>query len=364
MNAYKRKWNWWFFMNKIELPRGAKVLLRLPNWLGDVVLASPAILALRRERPDLDLTALVKPVALPAVLGFPGISEVLTLSGTGPAALWTAASEWRGRRYDAALIFPKGFREAFLAALARIPIRVGLATDRRSFLLTHPVPFTVEDWARHHALQFAKVLAPLGIALSGERPLFPLSDGDRRAASEAMASNGLEPGGFSVFHITASKAPRAWHPDRFAAVAQALEARTGLRPVLVGAPSDGPVHELFLEACPSALDLAGALSLKGSAALMEQCGLFVGNDSGPMHIAAAVGTKVVAVFGPGSPAKTAPPLPPDRLRVVYAGLRCSPCRQEFFKDCKPSSAGKPPCLEAIMVDHVLAACLDLLGLRT
>ena len=348
-------------MADIELPPGAKVLLRLPNWLGDVVLASPALLALRRERPDLDLTALVKPGALSAVEGFPGIPNVRVLSGTGPGELWKDAWHLRRARFHAALIFPKGFREAALAALAGIPVRVGLATDRRSFLLTHPVSFTGEDWARHHTIQFAKVLEPLGIALAGETPLFPLSDEARKEAAEVMARQGLEPGRFAVFHITASKAPRTWHPDRFAQVAEELREGAGLQTVLVGAPQDAPVHAAFQQGCPSALDLAGALSLRGTAALLERCGLFVGNDSGPMHIASAVGAKVVAIFGPGSPAKTAPLLPSGRLRVVAAGLPCSPCRQAFFKDCNPSPGGKPPCLEAITVEAVLSACLSLLG---
>lgn len=348
-------------MDRVELPRGAKVLLRLPNWLGDVVLASPALRALSRERPDLELVALVKPGALPAVEGFPGIASVRTLVGTRPRDLWREAGALRREGFRAALIFPKGFREALLACLAGIPVRAGLATDRRSILLTHPVPFTRRDWERHHALQFGMVLAALGIALDGETPLFPVGEKERREAARVMGELGLEPGRFVAFHITASKAPRAWHAERFAAVARGLRSDAGLGAVLVGSPSDADAHAAFRAHCPEAVDLAGGLSLRGAAALFERSALFVGSDSGPMHIAAAVGGKVVAVFGPGSPPKTAPPVPPERLRVVYSGLPCSPCRQAFFKDCDPSPQGKPPCLEAVSVEAVLSACLDLLG---
>jgi heptosyltransferase-2 len=348
-------------MHRIELPRQAKVLLRLPNWLGDVVLASPALLALSRERPDLELVALVKPGALPAVEGFPGIASVRALSGTGPGDLWREAGALRREGFHAALIFPKGFREALLVCLAGISVRAGLATDRRSLLLTHPVPFTRGDWERHHALQFAKVLEPLGVALRGETPLFPVGESDRREAARVMGEHGLEPGRFAAFHITGSKAPRAWHAERFAAVARRLRSDAGLGAVLVGGPSDADTHAVFRAHCPEAVDLAGGLSVRGAAALFERSALFVGSDSGPMHIAAAVGAKVVAVFGPGSPQKTAPPVPPERIRFVYSGFPCSPCRQAFFKDCAPSPAGKPPCIEAVAVDTVLAACLDLLG---
>jgi ADP-heptose:LPS heptosyltransferase len=79
-----------------------------------------------------------------------------------------------------------------------------------------------------------------------------------------------------------------------------------------------------------------------------------------MHVAAAVGAPVVAVFGPGAPHKTRPYLPANRLRVVYADLPCSPCRQSFWKDCDPSPEGKPPCLEAVSPDAVFRVCMDLL----
>ena len=347
-------------MHRIELPRGAKILLRLPNWLGDVVLASPALLALQKARPDLRLTALVKPAALPAVEGFPGISEVLVLRGTGPGALWGEMLRLRSGGFDAAVLFPKGFREALLAALAGIPLRLGLATDLRSFLLTHAVPFGPEEWGQHHALQFAKVLEPLGVDLSGEAPHFPVGDEARAEADRAMERHGLSAGRFAVFHIAASKAPRAWHAGRFAAVARGVAERAGLVPALAGTRSDADTHAPFLSACPGAVDLSGELSLKGFAALAGRSSLFVGNDSGPMHIAAAVGARVVAVFGPGSPPKTAPRNLAGEVRVIYSALPCSPCRQSFFKDCDPSPEGKPPCIEAVAVDTVLEACLDLL----
>jgi ADP-heptose:LPS heptosyltransferase len=107
------------------------------------------------------------------------------------------------------------------------------------------------------------------------------------------------------------------------------------------------------------VDLAGKTTLKGMAAVLERATLFVGNDSGPMHVAAAVGTKVVAVFGPGAPYKTAPYLAPDRVRVVYASLPCSPCRQAFWRDCSPGPSGKPPCLEGVPPGAVLSACVEM-----
>ncbi len=344
----------------VELPRGAKVLLRLPNWLGDVVLCTPSLAALSAARPDLELHALVKPSVRAAVEGLLGVASARLLRRTDGRGTWAEARALRRENFAAALIFPKGFREALLAKLAGIPVRAGLATDRRSFLLTHAVPFTQEHWHFHHARQFALVLEPLGVILRDEGLAFPLSDADRAEAASVLAEAGVA-GPFAAFHITASKAPRAWHAARFGQVAAGLEKSQGVRAVFVGAPADAAVHREAMAACPSAVDLAGKTTLKGMAAVLERAALFVGNDSGPMHIAAAVGAKVVAVFGPGAPWKTAPFIPPQRQRVVYAAFPCSPCRQAFFRDCKPSPAMKPPCLEAVAPEEVLWACEELLA---
>lgn len=336
--------------------------MRLPNWLGDVILCTPALAALRSARPDLQLHALVKPSVRAAVEGLPGITAVTLLEETGFGGTLKAAGELGRQGFAAALIFPKGFREAALARWAGIPVRLGLDTDHRGLLLTHPVAFTRKDWYEHHARQFAKVLSPLGIALKDEGLAFPISGQDREEAARVLREAGVT-GSFAAFHIAASKAPRAWQPERFAEVAQTLERAAGLRPILLGTPGDGPVHAAFLAGCPSAVDLAGKTTLRGMAALLERAALFVGNDSGPMHVAAAVGTQVVAVFGPGAPYKTAPYLAPDRVRVVYASLPCSPCKQAFWRECSPGPSGKPPCLEGIRANAVIRACLELLEAR-
>lgn len=346
-----------------NLPPGARVLVRLPNWLGDVVLCTPALSALAEARPDLELSVLVKPGLRDLVRTLPGVCEVLVLEGTSASAVWRQSRVLRQRDFAAALVFPKGFREALLCALARIPIRCGLATDRRGFLLTHAVPFGPEEWRAHHALQFGRVLAPLGLDVSGARATFPLETADREEAVRVLREAGLEGRRFAVFHIAASKPPRAWHPDRFGAVAAGLLREEGLPTVLVGSPGDAPVHVLLKEACPEAVDLAGKTSVRGMAALLERASLFVGNDSGPMHLAAALGAPVVAVFGPGSPVKTAPRDTAGGVRVVYASLPCSPCRQSFWKECVPSPAGKPPCLEAVSPESVLAVARELLSGR-
>jgi heptosyltransferase-2 len=182
--------------------------------LGDVVLCTPAMAALRRARPDLELHALVKPGVRPAVEGLAGIASVSVLADTGLRGTLRHGRILARQGFAAALIFPKGIREAMLVRLARVPIRAGLDTDHRAYLLTHPVPFTRADWHAHHALQFAKVLSPLGVALDGEGLAFPVGEAGRFQAEEVLREAGMV-GPFVAFHIAASKEPRAWHPDRF-----------------------------------------------------------------------------------------------------------------------------------------------------
>ena len=347
-------------MAPVELPRGGRVLLRLPNWLGDVVLCSPGVAALRKARPDLALTALVKPSARAAAEGLEGLGAVLTLSGDSPGEVLSDARRLREGRFDAAVIFPKGLREALLAWRAGIPVRTGLATDHRSALLTHPVAFDREAWHLHHARQFASVLGPLGVVPGSYAPAFAVSADGEEEADAVLAKHGVG-GAFAVFHVAASKAPRAWHGERFGRVAAGLREEAGLLPVLVGTSAERSQHAALLAACPGAVDLAGETTLMGMAGVLRRARLFVGNDSGPMHVAAAVGTPVAAVFGPGAAHKTAPQVPGSRIRVVSADLPCSPCRQAFWKECRPGASGKPPCLEGVSAGAVLAASLDLLA---
>ncbi|MCI4397893.1 MAG: lipopolysaccharide heptosyltransferase II [Acidobacteria bacterium] len=343
------------------LAEKAKVLVRLPNWLGDIILCTPSLKAISTARPGWELTALVKPGLKDVVRTLPGIADVEVTGGTTLQAVRQQAKDLKRARFDAAIIFPKGFREALLARLAGIPVRCGLSTDHRSFLLTHPVPFTKEDWHLHHAKQFAKTLLPFGVTIDNEPLSFPLTDDDNALAEKVLSEAGLLGKPFAVFHIGASKPPRAWHAERFGEVGKAILERKGLTPVLVGGPGDDGAHAPFREVCPKAVDLAGKTSLRSMAAVVSRAALFVGNDSGPMHVAAAVGVPVVAVFGPGAPHKTEPYLPSARFRVIYASLPCSPCRQAFWQECQPSKALKPPCLEAISPEAVLLSCEKLLA---
>lgn len=343
-----------------KIPANAKVLVRLPNWIGDVVLCEPLLSVLAEKRPDLRLTALVKPSSAGITGLLSCFERVMVLNETGLSGTLREAARLKREAFDALLILPKGFREALLGRLSGIPVRVGFDTDRRSVLLSVPVAFTREDWYLHHSRQYGKLLEPFDLRLDDRKPELSISE-EVRAKARALLSAGGVDGDFAVFHVAASKFPRAWHSRRFGEVAHRLVSEKKISCVLIGMRGEAVQHSDFLECLPSTVDLTGKTDIETMAGILAESSLFVGNDSGPMHMAAAAGTLVVAVFGPGAPGKTTPCLSNRSCRVIYADFPCSPCSQRFWRDCSPSVEGKPECLEAVSEEAVLTACIDLLG---
>jgi heptosyltransferase-2 len=253
-----------------------------------------------------------------------------------------------------------------MAWLAGIPVRIGLATDRRGWLLTHPVPFRGGLAERHHLEIFLEVARAAGCAIDDPRPFFHVGDEDHAWADAFLSERNAGRFPFLLaLHVGASKRPRGWHRERFAEAAlQIAESRDG-GVVLLGAKDDQEeMDQVEARIGGRALNACGRSTIKQMAALIARCSLFLGNDSGPMHLAGALGVPVVAIFGPGDPERTAPrPLRGREGSVMAVSRRypCSPCRQAFFRECYPSPAGKPMCLESIGVDEVVGAAGALLA---
>lgn len=347
-------------MKEAQIPRGGSVLLRLPNWAGDVVMATACVEAIKKERPDIRIAVAVRRHLVPLLNDYPGINEVTPIEGKGLRANFNLLTKIRSVKYDASIVFAKGFRDGLIARLSGIPARIGYSVNSRKLFFTHPVDMTEELWNSHHALQFLELIKPLGISSSDPRPFLPVTEAGLRRAKEIVSGLGIEERGFLAFHIGASKFPRAYHAERFAEAAADVGGKSGMKIVLIGTGEEKPYIESFKKVFPECVDASGKIALGDLPSFLSLARLFVGNDSGPMHVASAVGTPVVAVFGPGSPAKTAPLLPENRLRIVYSGLKCSPCRQSFFRDCDPSEDGKPPCLELVSSGVLTGRILELL----
>jgi lipopolysaccharide heptosyltransferase II len=352
-------------MRPIEPASVRRLLIRVNNWIGDVVMISPAVRALRTHYPAARIAILAKSWVLETLRGDPVYDELIEYDSGGAhrglRGRLLLAADLRRRHFDLAVLFQKAFDAASLAFLGGARHRVGYATDHRSFLLTHALEPPPEDM--HHVDVFLGIARALGCTIKDPFPSFHLRVDDRRRATLMLEEAGLAGQAPLVsLHPGASKEPRAWHAERFVELGRRLTTSYGGHVVLLGSRSERDLLLKIASGLPAGRVFVPepGLSIKITGALMERCHLFVGNDSGPMHVAAALGVPTIGIFGPGTPRRTAPLSARGRVITVSRDYPCSPCRQNFFRECPPSPAGKPFCLEEIGVTEIEMAAAELL----
>lgn len=342
-----------------------RILIRANNWIGDVVMISPAVRSIREHFGDARVAILAKPWVLETLRGNPFYDDLIEYDDegdhAGAAGFLSLVSRLRKMRFDLAILFQKAFEAAAIARLAGIPFRVGYATDFRSALLSHALPLPPAD--THHIDLFLGIPAALGCATHDSLPFFQVDADSRARAAEFLRKAGAgNDRPLVALHPGASKEPRAWHPDRFVTLGHRLSQRIGARILLLSGPGDRKLREEIRRGLPrDCIAPTGTdLSVKMMAGLLEHCDLFVGNDSGPMHLAAALDVPTLALFGPGTPRRTAPRARSNRIACLSRDYPCAPCRQDFFKECPPAPSGKPFCLEEIRVEEAEKTALALL----
>lgn len=342
-----------------------KILVRSPNWVGDAVLITPTLAILKKHYPDSHITALVTPWVEPLLAHNPELDEVVVYDPKGKHRSWVArlgfVKSLRKAGFDMAILFPNSFHAALIAYLARIPMRVGYNTDGRGWLLTHRIPLSKEAGLKHQVGYYLDIIRALGIAEKPQGLCLKLSPADNKFAEELLATRGIHPSEFLVaMHPGAVKPEKRWSAERFADVASGLITRYGAYIILLGSPVEQDLLQHISNQISSPQVLIPQTdNLMQVAAIIGRSQMFIGNDSGLMHIAAALRVPTVAIFGPGSPATTAPWMDKSLYRIVLEEFDCRPCHQRFFTECSPSPQGKPPCLETISVEQVLVAVADL-----
>jgi heptosyltransferase-2 len=320
------------------------VLVRCPTWLGDTVMALPTIRALGETWPGAELWC--QGPWVPALLA--GESAVTRRMGVPRDARgWIALTrELRAARLDVAVLLPNSFRSGLEAWLAGARWRVGYATDGRGPLLTHPVPVPARPV--HQVDAYRSLLAPLGSASPAAMPTLAVRPGDREEARRLLAAVGARAGAPVVgLQLGAAMGPaKLWAPAALAALAGALETR-GMRAVFLGAPAAATLLEA-VRACATSppRSLVGRDRPEILPALLAELDVLVGADSGPAHLAAAVGTATVTLFGPTDPRLTAPRGP--RQRALWRQPACAPC---FLARCPIDHR----CLDAIRWEEVEVA---------
>ena len=359
-----------------------RILLIKPDHLGDLLLATPALTALRQSHPEARITALVGPWSRRMWQGNPSLDALIDLPfpgfertppGRRPSSivhrlaallhpyllLLKYALLLRRGRYDAALLLRDDhWWGAALAALAGIPRRIGHAHPLCAPLLTTALPYNPHEHVTRQALAVVTALSPQPAARSPQPSAFYPSLAEHAWADAWLASQ-LGPGErLVVIHPGTGGSAKHWLPERWASVADALAATPGARLLLTGGPSEAPLVAQVAALMQSpALTLAGQTSVGQLAALLGRAALVLGVDSGPLHLAVSQGAPSVHLFGPSDQARFAPWGDPQRHRVLRAGLFCSPCG--VFDACPRGTIG-PECMAAISVGEVVAAARQLL----
>ncbi len=346
-----------------------KILIRVNNWIGDIVMISPAMKSIRNHFKKAKISILAKTWVVESLKGNPYYDELIEYENLtkhkGLIGRWRVIQNLRERQFDIAILFQKAFEAAFFSYLSGIPLRVGYDTDKRGFLLTHKINETSEARRKHHVEYFLDIARSLGCAIKDKSLYFHIGPDDQRHISEIIDSLGLrDEKPVVAIHPGTSKPERGWHAEKFSLLADRIYEKYDAHIVIIGGRRDEVIskkiaHSMKNKAC----DLSGKLSIQEFGAFLEKCSLFVGNDSGPMHIAAAVGIPIVAIFGPGTPEKTGPFMDPSRYIAITKSYQCAPCRQHFFRDCQASPSGKPYCIEDITVEEVFCAASDMISLQ-
>jgi heptosyltransferase-2 len=323
------------------------ILVIGPHWVGDMVMAQCLFSALKEKHPGAAIDVIAPSWAAPLVRRMPELRHRIE-APTKPGNLDLAARRRLGRllrgRYDEAYVLPGSWKSALIPYFARIPRRVGHLREMRYRLLTDIVPLP-------DSLKRRTAEAYFSLARGGTFQAPHLSI-DRDNQADLLARHDLQEKKFVALMPGAEFGPaKRWPEDKYAAFARSM-LKQGMGVALFGSKNDAPVTAAIAAQAPGSVDLAGKTRLEDAIDLIAAAKLAVSNDSGLMHVAAAVGTPIVAVYGSTSPENT-PPLS-DRRELVWLHLSCSPCHR---KECP---LGHFNCMKTLDVSLVEAAAGRLL----
>ena len=360
-----------------------RILVRGTNWLGDAVMTTPALLRLREKFPDAHITLLTQSKLADLWRHHPAINE--TIDFIAEESVFAIAKKLRSGKFDLALVLPNSPRSALEVFLAGIPQRIGYARPWRNFFLTQAVAsragavkmhkrteseiqqlISQKPEARgqkpevqksaHQIFEYLNLTAALG---AYPEPLAPQLFVTQQEVEAVKIKFGLEKITAPIFGLNpgAEYGPaKRWPVEKFVAAAKEIQLRTNCVWILFGGKNDQPLTaqiESAIHNPQSAIfNLAGKTSLRELMALLKICRVVSTNDTGPMHVAAALGTPVVVPFGSTSPELTGPGLPGDtRNYLIKSDAPCSPC---FLRECPIDFR----CMNGISVERVVEAVLQ------
>lgn len=304
-----------------------KIVVRTPNWIGDTLMALPAMAALRRHH-SADEIWIAAPAGIRDIFAGPETKERLFVPDAAAenASLRHAAAAWRTGRFDAALLLTNSFGSALEMALARIPRRWGYDRDGRGLLLTRRVRYRRPDKPVHMVRYYLDLMEGLGMETETPEIRLQATPEETGRGRGLLAAAGLDSGRpLAILSPGAAYGPaKRWPTERFAELAALLQKRHGAEIAVTGTLHDREAAAVIGAGLSRpAADLTGRTTLRDLLGVIASAAVFVTNDSGPMHLANALRVPVVALFGPTDPAVTAPYHEPRT--VLKKDVVCWPC---------------------------------------
>lgn len=311
------------------------ILIRMPNWLGDLVMATPILTDLRHHWPEAKITAMCQGALGAIIQEDPHLDELLNFK---------RPSGWLHRQahgdiiqplqqghYDLGILLTNSFSSAWWFWRGQVQNRLGYATHGRSWLLNYPIPFPKNRASQHLVVTYKMLLEPLGIPVSQTPPTLYLTAQEQASAQEWLSNYnvqlsdcliGINPG-------AAYGSAKCWLPERFKELSQRLLQYPHLKILFFGDKVGAPLVQEICADLPvdRVVNLAGKTTLRQLMALIQSCHLFLTNDSGPMHVASALGVPLIALFGSTSDTATGPY---NGGHVIHKHVPCSPC---YRREC-------------------------------
>ena len=326
-----------------------KILIVNVNWVGDVLFSTPFIRAVRQAHPSSYIACLLHPRCKEVLEGNPRINEIIVYDEEGIhrsligklMLIWTL----RKKGFDTAFILHRSFTKAMIAYFSGARKRIGYATKNRGIFLTDAAEEPAEP--PHKVEYFLNIAGAAGIAAEDRTYEFFIGENDREYARKFLNDSGIGDGGaFAAINPGGNWGPKRWPAENFAHLSDRLVSDYGLKVIITGAQKDIALAEDIKAAMKNVPIIAcGKTTLKQAGAIFERARLVVANDTGPMHMACAIGAPVIGLFGPTSPKLTGPS-GKGRYKVIHKTEGCeAPC---YDLDCADYK-----CMNAITVEDVV-----------
>lgn len=330
------------------------VLIIKLRYIGDVLLATLSARAIKSARPNVRVTMLVTRGTEDVLSGNPDMDEVVILDKDSLAAQWRLIAGLRRRRFDTVIDLTDGDRAAFLSWISGAPVRIGFNDGHRWQGRFYTQVVRSERGVQHRIDRDLEALKLVSIQAGSQDPQLWLTPEEEHSADQLLDQLGvqrsqpiviLQPGARYWF--------KAWPPERFAELADRLTSQYGCQVMIGGSRQESDLAQQIRQMAKSRpIVMAGRTTVRQFASIAKRSALFVGNDSGAMHIASAVGTPVVALFGPSSPREWRPRGGP--VEILYKDLDCGRCSNSTC------TRGEESCMKSILVHEVFAVAQRLL----